>query len=278
MAHLRKLSATASRCSIFAQRLGPIKTNNGKCCSDIFAEWSSNEQLIQGYECSSLSKAEICVPRWRKSEWQWSHSVATRKRLLMRFQISLKVRGALCNRIFHSMANCFCRSLRACYIMTIGNLHHRALFYAPQNREDSRSTDFKSRCFFSSFLALCRREHKRTHEASRSMARIGEWKLVSDSDWWQELVCLNYPTSVGDVNRKLDSFVKCSISTHSAPSFRFFPTFGLTNCDSSVCSVSFSRTGLGSGLASFFSSRTQSFFCCSSPEGSRWDGRNGKFN
>lgn len=125
------------------------------------------------------------------------------------------------------------------------NLHHRALFYAPQNREDSRSSDYESR-FVSRHSWFFRKQQIKIREASRSMAQINEWKLVSVSDWWKEYFFTHYSTSVFCLNRKLDSFVKCLFSTHSASS----PPFDLTNCrcDSSG-SLSFDeQMGLGSLL------------------------------
>lgn len=93
------------------------------------------------------------------------------------------------------------------------NLRHRALLYAPQNREDSRSSDFESQCrFFSSILDSF--ANKKAREASRSAAQISEWKLVSDSDWWKRTFYTHYPTSVPRMNRKLDSFVKCLPALH----------------------------------------------------------------
>lgn len=76
------------------------------------------------------------------------------------------------------------------YIWIAGNLPHRTLFHGSENRKDSRSSDFKSRCFF--LIILNSFAYIKTREASRSMAQINEWTLIDGKNIF---VCTN-PTSV----------------------------------------------------------------------------------
>lgn len=92
----------------------------------------------------------------------------------------------------------------------IGNLQPlRALFHAWQNREDSRSSDFKSR------FSLSRSRHswffrKQQKAQGESLNRTNQRMEISFRLWLmaKNIFHEHYSTSVRCLNRKLDSFVK----------------------------------------------------------------------
>lgn len=152
----------------------------------------------------------------RKSKWQWSRWNATRKRLLTRFRRGLERVVAQLAR-FDYVFSCFewhseiCeieqrnrknRSARFADCQSFSSaIAGRALFYAPQNREDSRSSDFESRLVVLLIILNSHREKwnraRGAVDESLNERNSTNGKLVSDSDWWSARTCLvHYPTSV----------------------------------------------------------------------------------
>lgn len=147
---------------------------------------------------------------------------------------------------------------------------HRSLFYAPQNREDSRSSDFESRLVFSSSFLILFRKKRRTRRspASRSMDAIqrmgNQFQTLIDGAQELPRTLSNFRSPL---NRKLDSFEKVSSTqaVDSSPTHLRLDQLRL-KCLCELLRLFLGRKNSGLGFSSNF---IFFFVSLSTPEGKR---------